>query len=80
MDSSQSSDSPQSGVDQGRGVQQGGAYRGLFRKRFLLATAGLVIATVALWVGKLDGTNWVYALMVVFGGHNAEDIVSAMRK
>lgn len=41
---------------------------------------GLTIASAALWFGKLDGTNWVYALLVVLGGHNAQDIATAMRK
>jgi len=32
-----------------------------------------------LWYGKLDGTNFVYALGVILVGHNASDIASAAR-
>lgn len=41
---------------------------------------GLTVATTALWHGKLDGENWVFALAVVLAGHNAEDIVKAARR
>lgn len=40
---------------------------------------GLTVASAALWCGKLDGTNWCYALLIVLGGHNCQDIVSAMK-
>lgn len=37
------------------------------------------IGTLALWLGKINGDNWVYLCLVVLGGHNAQDIVSAYR-
>lgn len=39
-----------------------------------------MIASAALWNGKLDGENWVFALAVIIAGHHAEDIVKAWRK
>jgi hypothetical protein len=44
-------------------------------KRFVLSTAGLAIASAALWQHHLDGENWVFALAVVIAGHHAEDLV-----
>ena len=54
--------------------------RGIFSRRFVLAVAALATGSTALWYGKLDGTNWVYLVMVVLAGHNAEDIVKAIRR
>lgn len=50
------------------------------KKRFILSTMGLTVASAALWTGKLDGTNWVYALAVVLTGHNAEDVINKWKR
>jgi hypothetical protein len=49
-------------------------------KRVVFSALGFVTATIALWTGKLDGENWVFALAVVIAGHHSEDIVKAWRK
>ena len=48
-------------------------------KRFVLSTAGLAIASVALWQKHLVGEEWVYALAVVIAGHHAEDIIGKLK-
>lgn len=80
MDSSERQPTQEPGVDSASGPKASGKTRGIFSRRFVLAVTGLAIASVAMWFGKLDGTNWVYALAVVLAGHNAEDIVKAVRK
>lgn len=80
MGSSGDESPAQSGVDQGSGPQARRKTRGIFGRRFVLAVVGLTVASAALWYGKLDGTNWVYALAVVLAGHNAEDIAKAIRR
>lgn len=80
MDSGGDESPAQPGMDQRSRAQASGKTRGIFSRRFVLAVTGLAIASVAMWYGKLDGTNWVYALAVVLAGHNAEDIAKAIRK
>lgn len=80
MDSSGSEPTQEPGVDTGSGTETRRKTRGIFSRRFVLAVASLTAGTAALWFGKLDGTNWVYLVGVVLAGHNAEDIVKALRK
>jgi hypothetical protein len=67
-------------VDRASGKDPRKPFGWILKQRFLWSAAGLAIASVALWHGKMDGENWVFALAVVLAGHHAEDLVKAWRK
>ena len=48
-------------------------------KRFILNGTALLIATALCLLGKLGGTEWVYALGVVLVGHGAQDVVNKIK-
>lgn len=54
--------------------------RRLLTKRFILAAVSLTIATALCLLGKLGGTEWVYALGVILVGHGTQDVVDRMKK
>lgn len=80
MESSGSESVEEPRVDHRSRSEAGRAFSWVSRKRFVLGITVITIATTALWQGKLDGTNWVYAMAVVLAGHNAESIVRAAKQ
>lgn len=66
-------------VDNASRTAKGATYRVIFSKRFILSFTGLVVASTALFAGKISGETWVYAFLAAMGGHNAEDISRAIR-
>ena len=49
-----------------------------FRSRkFLITTAALVIASVALWVGKVDGVQWASVAVACVGAYNLANAFSS---
>ena len=48
-------------------------------KRFILAAAGILLATALCAFGKMTGAEWVAAFAAGLAGHRAEDIVKAFR-
>jgi len=48
-------------------------------KRVAFSVVGIVLATVLVYTGKMDGDAWVRALVVVIAGHHLEDIVKAWK-
>jgi hypothetical protein len=47
------------------------------RKVFTLA--GIVVASTALFTGKMSAEVWVYAMAVFLAGHHAADLIRAWR-
>ncbi|MGO8847253.1 MAG: hypothetical protein ACLQFI_18345 [Methylocella sp.] len=50
-----------------------------FTGRKVLTVAGIIIATTALWVGKMSDGVWVYAMAVFIAGHHAADLIKAWK-
>lgn len=47
--------------------------------RKILTTAGVVLATIMVYTGKMTAEIWVYAMAVFIAGHHAADMIKAMK-
>lgn len=50
-----------------------------FTKRFVITSVATLIASVAMFRGKMTDSVWVYAMAVFIAGHHAEDLIKAWK-
>ena len=48
-------------------------------KRMFFSVLGIGTGTVMLYLGKLDGANWVFLALGCIAGHHAEDLIKAWK-
>ena len=48
-------------------------------KRFVITSVATLIASVAMFKGKMTDSVWVYAMAVFIAGHHAEDLIKAWK-